>query len=163
MSNDTDLQTDEDIVEGATREELLTSGALGRPREFAGMKLCIPTMETMSYLWELKNFFVFRDDQGRVVRNNPVVGIAEFLYVHHTDIDTVAEIVTDKKAFRAAIREIINGPLAVPGALEEAVPIIDRMQQEYLAAQAEIEATAGGKGALPGKGQARAGKRRISR
>jgi hypothetical protein len=69
MSNDTDLQTDEDIVQGATREELLTTGALGKGRTFRDMTLRPPTMESMSYLWEMKNYFVFRDEQGRIVRN----------------------------------------------------------------------------------------------
>jgi len=163
MSNDTDLQTDEDIVQGATREELLTSGALGKGRVFRGMTLRPPTMESMSYLWEMKNYFVFRDEQGRIVRNNPVLGVAEFVYVHHADIDEVAETMTDKKALREALRGYMNGPLAGLATLEEAVPVIEAMLNEYMAAQSEIEATAGGKGGLPGKGQARAGKRRISR
>jgi hypothetical protein len=163
MSNDTDLQTDEDIVQGATREELLTTGALGKGRTFRSMTLRPPTMESMSYLWEMKNYFVFRDEQGRIVRNNPVLGVAEFFYVHHADIDEVAETMTNKKALRESLRGYINGPLAGLATLEEAVPVIEAMLNEYMAAQSEIEATAGGKGVLPGKGQARAGKRRISR
>lgn len=164
MSNDTDLQTDEEVLETASREELLTSGTLGKARAFRGMKLRPPTMESMSYLWELKNYFVFRDEQGRVVRNNPVLGVAEFIYVHTADIDEVADNMTDKAAMRERLRELMNGPLAGLSTLEEAMPVIEAMLNEYMAAQSEIDATAKGAGAaLPGKGQARAGKRRISR
>lgn len=162
--NDNDLQTDEEIVTAASREELLTSGATGKPRVFRGMKLRAPTMESMSYLWELKNYFVFRDEKGRIVRNNPVLGVTEFIYVHHADIDEVADNMTQPAVLREKLREYMNGPLAGLKTLEEAMPVIEAMLNEYMAAQSEIDATAKGAGAaLPGKGQARAGKRRISR
>jgi hypothetical protein len=161
--NDIDLQTDEEVMESASREELLTSGALGRPRTLRGMKLRAPTMESMSYLWELKNYFVFRDDKGRVARNNPILGIAEFVFVHHADVREVADLMTDKEGLMDKLREYINGPLAGFKVLEEAMPVVESMLTEYAAAQSEIDATAK-KGSDPvGKDQARAGKRRISR
>lgn len=161
--NDTDLQSDEEILEGVSREDHLTSGALGKPRTLRGLKLNPPTMESMSYLWELKNYFVYRDANGKVARNNPVIGIAEFVYVHHGDIDEVAEIIADKTAMRQKLREYINGPLSGWKTLEEAMPVIESMLSEYSAAQTEVEASAKTSAAPMGKGRARAGKQRISR
>jgi len=162
MNND--LQTDEEVVEKTTREDLLTSGGLSKARKFRGMTLRPLTMESMSYLWELKNYFVFRDEKGHVVRNNPILAVAEFIYIHHADIDEVADNMTDKTALREKLREYMNGSLAGLSTLEEVMPFIESMLNEYMAAQSEIDATAKGAGAaMPGKGQARAGKRRISR
>lgn len=163
MSNDTDLHTDEEIIDGPSREQLLTSGAVGAKRKIRGLTLRPPTMESMSYLWELKNYFVFRDEKGRVVRNNPVLGVAEFVYVHHADIDEVADNMTDKAALREKLRELMNGPLSGLSSLEEAMPVIEAMLNEYMAAQSEIDAKAAKGAQTPGKGQARAGKRPTSR
>jgi hypothetical protein len=117
----------------------------------------------MSYLWELKNMFVFRDDKGRVVRNNPMLAVAEFVYIHSADIDEVAENMTDPTALREAVRAVMNGPLAGLAMMNEAVPVIEGMIKEYMAAQSEIDSRTGSESAASGKGQARAGKRRISR
>lgn len=161
---DNDLQTDEEVVEKTTREDLLTSGGLSKSRKFRGITLRPLTMESMSYLWELKNYFVFRDTEGKIVRNNPILAVAEFIYVHHGEIDEVADNMTDRSALREKLREYMNGPLAGLSTLEEIMPFIESMLNEYMAAQSEIDATAKGAGAaMPGKGQARAGKRRISR
>lgn len=159
--SDHDLQTDEEVLALATREELLTSGALGTNRVLRGLTLRAPTMESMSYLWELKNYFVYRDEQGRVARNNPVIGVAEFVYVHHADIDEVAEIITDKTKLRIALRELMNGALAGFKTMTEAMPVIEEMLTEYAAAQTEIDATAKGASPQVGKDRARHGKRRI--
>jgi hypothetical protein len=161
--NDTDLQTDEEVLESASREELLTSGAIGKPRTLRGMTLRAPTMESMSYLWELKNYFVYRDDKGRVARNNPVLGVAEFVFMHHADVREVASLMTDRDALMEKLREYMNGPLTGFKALEEAMPVIEVMLSEYAAAQSEVDATAK-KGSNPvGKDRARAGKQRMSR
>ena len=161
--SDHDLQTDEEVLTLATREELLTSGALGTTRAIRGLTLRASTMESMSYLWELKNYFVYRDEQGRVARNNPVIGVAEFVYVHHADIDEVAETITDKTKLRLALRELMNGPLAGFKTMTEAMPVIEEMLTEYAAAQTEIDSTAKGASPQVGKGRARHGKQRISR
>jgi len=159
MSQETDLHTDEEIINAPSREKLLTTGAVGVKRKIRGLTLRQPTMESMSYLWELKNYFVFRDEHGRVVRNNPVLGVAEFVYVHHGDLNEVADNMTDKAAMREKLRLLMNGPLCGLSALEEAMPVIEAMLNEYMAAQSEIEAK-GAKGMrAQGKGQARAGKR----
>jgi hypothetical protein len=161
--SDHDLHTDEEILALHTRSNLLTSGAMGKVRMLRGLALRPPTMESMSYLWELKNYFVYRDEENRVARNNPVIGVAEFVFVHHTDIDDVAEIITDKAAMRKKLRELMNGPLAGFQTLTEAMPVIEEMLTEYAAAQTEIDATAKGGTPPMGKGQARAGKRHTSR
>lgn len=161
--NDTDLQTDEEVLELHSREELLKSGALGQSRMLRGMELRAPTMESMSYLWELKNYFVYRDSKGRVARNNPVLGVAEFVLLHHAEVREVALLMKDEDLLMEKLREYMNGPLGGFKALEEAMPIIEVMLSEYAAAQAEIDATAK-KGPTPaGKDPARAGKRRTSR
>ena len=161
--NDIDLQSDEEIVETASRDELLTSGALGRPCSLRGLELRAPTMESMSYLWELKNYFVFRDENGRVARNNPILGVAEFVFVHHCDVREVAILMTDSDRLMDKLREYMNGPLAGFKVLEEAMPIIEAMLSEYAAAQSEIDATAKKGSDRVGKGRARAGKQPISR
>jgi hypothetical protein len=161
MSN-TDLLSDDEVIEVQTRDELLTSGALGVVRKLRGMILRPPTMESMSYLWELKNYFVYRDNDGKVARNNPVIGVAEFVYVHHADIDEVAEVISDKAELRKKLREYINGPLSGFQTLGDAMPIIESMLTDYAAAQSEIDGTAKGAGQPRGKGQARAGKRHTS-
>ena len=161
-----DLLTDEEaIANEPTREELLTRGANPNPRKLRSIKLRPATPESMSYLWELKNMFVYRDEEGRVVRNNPILAVAEFVYIHAADIDEVAENLADKKTLREAVRAYMNGPLAGLTMMNEAVPVIEGMIAEYAAAQSEIDAKSEGKakGVLPGKGQARAGKRPTSR
>jgi hypothetical protein len=157
--NDIDLQTDEEVIEQESRDSLLTSGALGKNRILRGLSLRPPTMESMSYLWEMQNYFVFRDEKGKVARNNPVIGVAEFVYVHHADIDEVAEIITSKAAMREKLREYMNGPLAGFSTLADAMIVIEAMLKEYAAAQSEIDNSIKGAVTKQGKGQARAGKR----
>jgi hypothetical protein len=161
--SDIDLQTDEEALEIQSRSELLTKGAISTTKKIGDMILRAPTMESMSYLWELKNYFVFRDENGRVARNNAVIGVAEFIYVHHADIDEVAEVMTEPKLLRQKLRQYINGPLSEFKALTEAMPAIEAMLTEYAAAQAEVDSSAKGGESPRGKGSIRVGKRHTSR
>lgn len=160
---DHDLQSDEEAIETRSRQDMLTHGALGQPMSLRGMKLRPPTMESMSYLWELKNYFVYRDEQGRIARNNPVLGVAEFVLVHHADVREVAELMGEKDKLMDKLREYMNGPLAGFKVLEEAMPVIEVMLSDYAAAQTELEGSAQAATDKAGKGRARAGKRPTSR
>lgn len=160
--NTHDLHSDEEVIQGRSREELLTHGAITQEFIFRDMKLRPPTMESMSYLWELKNYFVYRDENGRVARNNPVLGVAEFLFVHHADVREVAELMRHSDKLMDKLREYMNGPLSGFKVLEEAMPVIEAMLTDYAAAQSELEGGAQAQTNKSGKGRARAGKRPTS-
>lgn len=148
-----DEMTDDEAVanEEPSREELLARGANPTPRKLGKIKLRPITPETISYLWELKNMFVFRDADGNVARNNPMLAVAEFVYVHSGDIDEVAENMSDPRALRSAVRDMMNTELAGSASMQEAVKVIDGMLKEYMAAQAEVDALAAKGGKQPGK------------
>jgi len=163
----TDLQTDEEILneDKPTREELLTSGAKMEKPEIRGIKLRKITAETLTYLWERKNVFLFKDEEGRAARNNPIWSIAEFVYIHSADPIDVAQSMMHERDFIAAVRELMINELQGFEIVEEAMPVVERMVAEYQAAQNEI-ATSGSASAIassPGKAQARFGKRATSR
>jgi hypothetical protein len=168
MSNTTtDLQTDEEILneDNPTREDLLTSGAKMENPVIRGIKLRKITAETLTYLWERKNIFIFKDEDGRSARNNPIWSIAEFVYIHSSDPIDVAQSMMHERDFIAAVRELMNNELQGFEIVQEAMPVVESMVAEYQAAQSEI-ATRGSASAVsasPGKAQARFGKRATSR
>lgn len=148
-----DEMTDDEAVanEEPSREELLARGANPTPRKLGKIKLRPITPETISYLWELKNMFVYRDESGNVARNNPMLAVAEFVYIHSGDIDEVAENMSKPRAMRAAVRELMNKELFGSSSMEEAVSVIDGLLKEYIAAQAEVDALAAKGGKQSGK------------
>jgi len=158
----TDLQTDEEILneEKPTREELLTSGTKMEKPEIRGIKLRKITAETLTYLWERKNIFIYKDEDGRSARNNPIWSIAEFVYIHSGDPIDVAQNMMREREFIRSVRDLMNNQLNGFEIVREAMPVIELMVAEYQAAQSEI-ATSGSPSAVaasPGKAQARFGK-----
>lgn len=150
-----DLQTDEEILTEAkpTRDELLTAGAKMEQPEIRGIKLRKITAETLTYLWERKNVFLYKDDEGRAARNNPIWSIAEFVYMHSADPIDVAQSMMHERNYTKAVRELMVNQLEGFHIVEEAMPVIERMVIEYQAAQNEIVAS-GNSAALaasPGK------------
>jgi hypothetical protein len=163
----TDLQTDEEIInqEKPTRDDLLTSGMKMEKPEIRGIRLRKITAETLTYLWERKNVFIFKDSDGRSARNNPIWSIAEFVYIHSADPIDVAQSMMHEREFIGCVRELMNNELQGFEIVQEAMPVVESMVAEYQAAQSEI-ATSGSASAVaasPGKAQARFGKRATSR
>jgi len=163
----TDLQTDEEIInqEKPTRDDLLTSGMKMEKPEIRGIRLRKITAETLTYLWERKNVFIFKDSDGRSSRNNPIWSIAEFVYIHSADPIDVAQSMMHERDFIGCVRELMNNELQGFEIVQEAMPVVESMVAEYQAAQSEI-ATSGSASAVaasPGKAQARFGKRATSR
>lgn len=142
--NEHEYITDEEVIAEVDRAEMLTSGALAKPRTIRDLVLRPPTMESMSYLWELKNFFIYRDAEGNVYRNNPILGIAEFVFVHHAPIKEVSRAMAKKDLLDERLREYMNGSLSGLKILEEAMPVIESMLSEYAAAQSEVEVATSG-------------------
>ena len=150
-----DLQTDEEIITEAkpTRDELLSAGAKMEQPEIRGIKLRKITAETLTYLWERKNMFLFKDEDGRAARNNPIWSIAEFVYIHSGDPINVAQSMMHERNYIKAVRELMINQLEGFQIVEEAMPVIERMVTEYQAAQNEI-ASSGNDSAIsasPGK------------
>jgi hypothetical protein len=163
----TDLQTDEEIInqDKPTRDDLLTSGMKMEKPEIRGIRLRKITAETLTYLWERKNVFIFKDSDGRSARNNPIWSIAEFVYIHSADPIDVAQSMMHERDFIGCVRELMNNELQGFEIVQEAMPVVESMVAEYQAAQSEI-ATSGSASAVaasPGKAQARFGKRATSR
>ena len=162
-----DLQTDEEALDAPKRDNLLASAILqrkGRPLgELIVRKI---TAETLSYLFEINNFFIrgLKGDREKVspANANAIWSTAEFIYLHAGDPDEVADVVWLPTLFRQKVRETLAGPLNDPLILNAALPLIETMVGEYFAAQTEVAATPGRtKLARPGKAQARHGKRPI--
>jgi hypothetical protein len=153
MSND--LQTDEEIIsqDKPTREQLLSSGAKMEQPTIRGIKLRKITAETLTYLWERKNVFLFKDESGRSARNNPIWSIAEFVYMHSADPIDVAQSMMHERDYVAAVRSLMVNQLEGFQIVEEAMPVIERMVLEYQAAQNEIASSgnAAASSAVPGK------------
>jgi hypothetical protein len=163
----TDLQTDEEILneDKPTRDDLLTSGVKMEKPEIRGIRLRKITAESLTYLYERKNVFIFRDSDGRSARNNPIWSIAEFVYIHSADPIDVAQSMIHERDFIGCVRELMNNELQGFEIVQEAMPVVESMVAEYQAAQSEIatNGSASAVAASPGKAQARFGKRATSR
>jgi hypothetical protein len=161
--NEDHLTDDEAIA--TPRPELLKTAALVKGRPLGGLVVRPLTAETLSYLFEVENFFIkgMKGERVSPANANAIWSTGEFIYIHSADPDEVAEVIWYRSEFRSKVREMLSGPLNDPKVLTAALPIIEQMVTEYFAAQSEVAPQAGKKGLhKPGKESARAGKRATS-
>lgn len=161
-----DIATDEEIIEATpTRAELLKTAALVKGRTLGPLTVRPMTAETLSYLFECENLFIrgMKGERVAPANANAVWSTAEFVYIHAGDPDEVAEVIWDRAALKAKVREFLAGPLNDPTVLAAALPIIEYMVAEYFAAQTQAKPQKGIKGLkAPGKASARLGKQATS-
>jgi hypothetical protein len=161
--NEDHLTDDEAIA--TPRPELLKTAALVRGRPLGELVVRPMTAETLSYLFEIENFFIkgMKGERVSPANANAIWSTGEFIYIHAGDSDEVAEAIWYRSEFRAKVREFLSGPLNDPKVLSAALPIIEQMVTEYFAAQSEVAPQPGRKGLhKPGKESARRGKQATS-
>jgi hypothetical protein len=161
--NEDHLTDDEAIA--TPRPELLKQAALVKGRPLGELVVRPMTAETLSYLFEIENFFIkgMKGERVSPANANAIWSTGEFIYIHAGDPDEVAEAIWYRSEFRAKVREFLSGPLNDPKVLSAALPIIEAMVTEYFAAQSEVAPQAGRKGLhKPGKESARRGKQATS-
>ena len=162
--NEDHLTDDEAIA--TPRPELLKTAALVKGRPLGELVVRPMTAETLSYLFEVENFFIrgMKGERVSPANANAIWSTGEFIYIHAGDPDEVAAAIWYRSEFRAKVREFLSGPLNDPKVLSAALPIIEAMVTEYFAAQSEVAPQAGRKGLhKPGKESARRGKQATSR
>ena len=164
MSTNNEFATDEEATAAdlPPREELLATATLQPGRKLGSLTIRKMTAETLSYLFQVENFFIRGLKGDRVSPNNAnaIWSTAEFVYIHAADPDEVAECIWDPIEFRTNVGKMLQGPLNGPKMLTEALPIIETSVAEYFAAQNEVQEKPGfAKLSKPGKAQARHGKR----
>jgi hypothetical protein len=161
-----DIATDEEIIEATPpRAELLKTAALVKGRTLGPLTVRPMTAETLSYLFECENLFIrgMKGERVAPANANAVWSTAEFVYIHAGDPDEVADVIWDRAALKAKVREFLAGPLNDPTVLAAALPIIEHMVAEYFAAQTQAKPQKGIKGLkAPGKASARLGKQATS-
>jgi len=160
-----DHLTDDEAIDTPPRPELLKTAALTKGRPLGELVVRPLTAETLSYLFEVENFFIkgMKGERVSPANANAIWSTGEFIYIHAGDPDEVAEAIWYKSEFRTKVREFLSGPLNDPKILAEALPIIEQMVTEYFASQSEMVPQAGKKGLIkPGKGLARRGKQATS-
>jgi hypothetical protein len=156
-----DTLTDEEAIETKPRPELLKSAALVKGRTLGSLTVRPMTAETLSYLFEVENFYIkgMKGERVSASNANAIWSTGEFIYIHAGDPDEVADSIWYRSNFRNNVRAMLAGPLNDPAILTAALPIIEQMVTEYFAAQSEVVPQAGKKGlSRPGKGSARHGK-----
>jgi hypothetical protein len=144
------------------REELLATATLQSGRKLGSLIVRKMTAETLSYLFQVENFFIRGMKGDRVSPNNAnaIWSTAEYIYIHAGDPEQVAECIWFRDEFRAHVRAMLRGPLNDHAILTAALPIIETSVAEYFAAQSEAQQTAGlPKISKSGKASARHGKR----
>jgi len=159
-----DHLTDDEAI-ATPRPELLKTAALVKGRPLGELVVRPMTAETLSYLFEVENFFIkgMKGERVSPANANAIWSTAEFIYIHAGDPDDVAESIWYRSEFRTKVREMLSGPLNDPAILSAALPIIEKMVAEYFAAQTETAPQHGKKAPQrPGKGSARAGRRVTS-
>jgi hypothetical protein len=157
--------TDEEAIETQTRPELLQSASLVKGRTLGSLTVRPMTAETLSYLFEVENFYIkgMKGDRVSPSNANAIWSTGEFIYIHAGEPDEVAESIWYRSDFRTNVRAMLAGPLNDPVILTAALPIIEQMVTEYFAAQSETVPQAGKKGLhRPGKESARRGKQATS-
>jgi hypothetical protein len=157
-----DHLTDDEAIDTPPRPELLKTAALTKGRPLGELVVRPMTAETLSYLFEVENFFIrgMKGERVSPANANAIWSTGEFIYIHAGDPDEVAEAIWYKSEFRTKVREFLAGPLNDPKVLTAALPIIEQMVAEYFAAQTQMVPQAGRKGLIkPGKAPARHGKR----
>jgi hypothetical protein len=156
-----DHLTDDEAIATPARPELLKAAALVKGRPLGELVVRPMTAETLSYLFEVENFFIrgMKGERVSPANANAIWSTGEFIYIHAGDPDEVAEAIWYRSEFRAKVREFLSGPLNDPKILAAALPIIEAMVTEYFAAQSEVAPQPGRKGLhRPGKESARRGK-----
>lgn len=162
MSNEA-IATDEEILQ-ESRPEILSKAILSKGRRLGELNVRPITAETLSYLFEVENFFIkgMKGERVSAANANAIWSTGEFIYIHAADPDIVADVIWHRDEFREGVRAFLRGPLNDPKILTEALPIIEQMVAEYFAAQSEVSAApTGSKLVRPGKASARHGKRPI--
>lgn len=137
--NTTDMMTDEEAMQSEPiREELLARSISTVPRRVGELNLRSMTSETFGYLWDARNYFLkgFIPDSD-ITRKNPVYAAAEFVYVHHADLNSIGQDMRDEARHYARVQEYLRGPLVGSQMLTAAVAVINEMVQEYFAVQNE--------------------------
>lgn len=168
MSNIEAIAPDEETLEeGLSRPEHLSRAVLLKGRKLGELTIRPMTAETLSYLFEVENFFIkgMKGERVSPANANAIWSTGEFIYIHAADPDEVAESIWYRSEFRANVRKMLSGPLNDPAILTAALPIIEEMVREYFAAQSEA-APQPGRGGLKkpvGKALARHGKPATSR
>jgi hypothetical protein len=158
MTND-HLTDDEAIA--TPRPELLKTAALVKGRPLGELIVRPMTAETLSYLFEVENFFIkgMKGERVSASNANAIWSTGEFIYIHAGNPDEVADCVWYRSDFRIKVREMLSGPLNDPKMLTQALPIIEQMVAEYFATQTEVAPRAAKPGIkMPGKTSARRGK-----
>ena len=162
-TNDNDFATDEEATAATLppREDLHATAALQGARKLGSLRIRKMTAETLSYLFQIENFFIrgLKGERVSAGNANAIWSTAEYVYIHAGDPEEVAESIWYKTDFRASVRKMLQGPLNDPKMLTEALPIIEASVAEYFAAQSEVQAQPGmTKLTKPGKASARHGK-----
>lgn len=160
MSND--HQTDEEIIEqGPSRQETLGRAALQHTRKLGSLTVRKITAESLSYLFEVENFYIkgLKGERVAPANANAIWATAEFIYIHSADPNIVAETVWYRSDFREGVRNLLANELNDPKVLMDALPLIEEMVREYFAAQTNVVKSGAAKLAKPGKASARHGKR----
>lgn len=163
MSHIEAIATDEEILQ-ESRPEILSKSILTKGRSLGELTVRPITAETLSYLFEVENFFIkgMKGERVSAANANAIWSTGEFIYIHAADPDIVAEVIWRRDEFREGVRAFLRGPLNDPKILTDALPIIEQMVTEYFAAQSEVSAApTGSKLVRPGKALARHGKRPI--
>jgi hypothetical protein len=163
MSHIEAIATDEEILQ-ESRPEILSKAILSKGRKLGELIVRPITAETLSYLFEVENFFIkgMKGERVSAANANAIWSTGEFIYIHAADPDIVAEVIWRRDEFREGVRAFLRGPLNDPKMLTDALPIIEQSVTEYFAAQSEVAAApTGSKLVRPGKASARHGKRPI--
>jgi hypothetical protein len=163
MSHIEAIATDEEILQ-ESRPEILSKAILSKGRKLGELTVRPITAETLSYLFEVENFFIkgMKGERVSAANANAIWSTGEFIYIHAADPDIVAEVIWRRDEFREGVRAFLRGPLNDPKILTDALPIIEQSVTEYFAAQSEVSAApSGSKLVRPGKASARHGKRLI--
>ena len=162
MNNDNDFATDEEATATLPpREDLHATAALQGARKLGSLTIRKMTAETLSYLFQVENFFIrgLKGDRISAGNANAIWSTAEYVYIHAGDPEEVAESIWYKTEFRSNVRQMLQGALNDPKILTAALPIIEASVAEYFAAQSEVQAQPGmTKLSKPGKASARHGK-----
>ncbi len=163
MSTDNDFATDEEATANTLppREDLHATAALQGARKLGSLTIRKMTAETLSYLFQVENFFIRGLKGERVSPNNAnaIWSTAEYVYIHAGDPEEVAECIWFRSDFRTNVRAMLSGPLNDHKLLTAALPIIEASVAEYFAAQSEVQEQSGmTKLTKPGKASARHGK-----
>jgi hypothetical protein len=142
--NEEAIATDEEMIE-QERPQLLKTSMLANNRKLGELIVRPLTAETLSYLFEIENFFIkgMKGDRVSASNANAIWATGEFIYIHAGDTEEVAESIWYRSEFRTNVRKMLAGPLNDPVVLTTALALIEQMVGEYFAAQSEVAPQAG--------------------